>query len=312
MIVKNESKVIERCLASVKPLIDYWVIVDTGSSDSTKKLVRSALKDIPGELHERPWVDFSHNRNEALELAKGKGDYLLLIDADEWIEYKESLSIGLDKDLYYIPVLSKNSKYLRAFLVNNWARWEYKGVLHEQFLAKEEGMSSEILQGLVNHSISEEGARGQDPKKFEKDARVLEDALQKDPHNREYVFYLAQSYANANNGAKAQYYYEMRSRMGGCPQCVYYSYYVLAVLQDIFFRADRKKIEEAYWMAYEIRPTRAEPLYRLAEYYLRIGDLDAARWVADLGRTIPLTDDGLNVEEWIYTSGFHELKERMG
>src|SRR3972149_8399584 len=77
MIVKNESKVIERCLKSVKPLIDYWVIVDTGSTDKTRQIISKFMSAIPGELHERPWVDFAHNRNEALHLAKGRGDYIL-------------------------------------------------------------------------------------------------------------------------------------------------------------------------------------------------------------------------------------------
>ena len=40
MIVKNEEPVIERCLATVKPHIDYWVIVDTGSSDNTIKKIK--------------------------------------------------------------------------------------------------------------------------------------------------------------------------------------------------------------------------------------------------------------------------------
>ena len=30
MIVKNEASVIGRCLPSLRPIIDYWVIVDTG------------------------------------------------------------------------------------------------------------------------------------------------------------------------------------------------------------------------------------------------------------------------------------------
>ena len=68
MIVKNESKVIRRCLESVLPLVDYWVIVDTGSTDGTQQIILECLKEVPGFLHERPWVDFSHNRNEAIAL----------------------------------------------------------------------------------------------------------------------------------------------------------------------------------------------------------------------------------------------------
>ena len=75
MIVKDESAVIERCLNSVKEHIDYWVIVDTGSTDGTQEIIQRTLKDIPGILYARPWVDFAHNRNEALQFAKGKTDY---------------------------------------------------------------------------------------------------------------------------------------------------------------------------------------------------------------------------------------------
>ena len=73
---------------SVTPLIDSWVIVDTGSTDGTQKIIREYLKDIPGNLYERPWVNFSHNRNEALELAKGKADYILFMDADDKLSFQ--------------------------------------------------------------------------------------------------------------------------------------------------------------------------------------------------------------------------------
>lgn len=82
MIVKNESAVIERCLDSVRDLIDTWVISDTGSTDGTQELIRSALREIPGELHEEPWTDFGHNRSLNIAHARGKADYLLLLDAD--------------------------------------------------------------------------------------------------------------------------------------------------------------------------------------------------------------------------------------
>jgi glycosyltransferase involved in cell wall biosynthesis len=82
MIVKDEADVIERLLASVRGAIDSWVICDTGSTDGTQDLIRNAMKDIPGALFERPWRNFGENRSELMELAAGRADYLLLLDAD--------------------------------------------------------------------------------------------------------------------------------------------------------------------------------------------------------------------------------------
>nr|WP_308061869.1 glycosyltransferase [Streptomyces sp. LBUM 1477] len=70
MIVKNEARVIERCLASVRPLIDTWVISDTGSTDGTQDLIREALDGIPGELRQDPWVDFGRNRTRNIQHAR--------------------------------------------------------------------------------------------------------------------------------------------------------------------------------------------------------------------------------------------------
>src|SRR5262245_49038382 len=82
MIVRNESAVVRRCLDSVKGVISHWVICDTGSTDDTAIIIEETLKGIPGTLYRTPWVDFGHNRSLALQLARGKADYHLLIDAD--------------------------------------------------------------------------------------------------------------------------------------------------------------------------------------------------------------------------------------
>src|SRR2546427_13297700 len=82
MIVKNEAHVIRRCLDSVRPYVSHWVIVDTGSTDGTQDLVRAHFADIPGRLVERPWRDFGTNRSEAVALARGNADYILVMDAD--------------------------------------------------------------------------------------------------------------------------------------------------------------------------------------------------------------------------------------
>src|SRR3954467_13946302 len=102
MIVKNEAPVIGRCLDSVLPFIDRWVIVDTGSTDDTRALVQHHLRSQPGELHERPWKNFGHNRNEAFQLAAPQADYLFFIDADERLSLPPHFERGtLAGDGYY-------------------------------------------------------------------------------------------------------------------------------------------------------------------------------------------------------------------
>ena len=88
--------------------------------------IKDVLKDIPGELHEHPWVDFAHNRNKALELAKGKGDYILFIDADEVLSYEPQFCLPeLLKDFYYIETHLNGMKYKCVKLVNNHINWRW-------------------------------------------------------------------------------------------------------------------------------------------------------------------------------------------
>ena len=132
MIVKNEASVILRCLDSVLPIIDHWVIVDTGSTDGTQDIIRAHLRDLPGELHERPWQDFAHNRSEALELARGKSDYTFIIDADDTLEIAPGTTMPeLTGDSYTVEINDTGMVYRRTQLVRSAMPWRYEGVLHE-------------------------------------------------------------------------------------------------------------------------------------------------------------------------------------
>jgi glycosyltransferase involved in cell wall biosynthesis len=87
MIVRDEAHIVGEVLDATAPYIDYWVVVDTGSTDGTQELITAHMQRlaIPGELHERPWRDFGHNRSEALTLAQGRADYLWMMDADDTV-----------------------------------------------------------------------------------------------------------------------------------------------------------------------------------------------------------------------------------
>ena len=54
VICKNESKTALRMLESAAPLLDHYIVVDTGSTDGTQEIVRNffAEKKIPGQVYE--------------------------------------------------------------------------------------------------------------------------------------------------------------------------------------------------------------------------------------------------------------------
>lgn len=81
MIVKNEEKVLRRCLESICGIADEIIIADTGSTDKTKEI---AL-EYTDQVFEYEWEnDFSKARNFAA--SKAKGEWILAIDADEFVD----------------------------------------------------------------------------------------------------------------------------------------------------------------------------------------------------------------------------------
>jgi glycosyltransferase involved in cell wall biosynthesis len=265
MIVKNEAPVIRRCLDSIRPLIDTWVIVDTGSTDGTQEIIREHLRDVPGELFERPWVNFAHNRTEALALAKGRAEYVFVIDADEIVELEEGFELPqLEADSYNVEMLYGGYAYRRKQFVRDALPWQYTGVLHEYIhcgLARTESML-EGMRTVPRH----DGARARDPHTYRRDALLLESALLDEPDNARYVFYLAQSYRDAGDHEQALRTYRRRVDMGGWGEEVWVALYQIAQLEEKL-EEPWPDVMQSYLAAYQFRPDRAEPLFRIAMHF---------------------------------------------
>lgn len=303
MIVKDEKDVITRCLSSVLPIIDYWVIVDTGSSDGTQEIIKNFMKEknVAGELHERPWKNFGHNRNEALQLAKEKGDYVFFIDADEYLSYEPGFKIPtLDKDFFYVTMSFGGTHYGRTALVKNQLNWKWEGVLHEA-VTSSEAHTSGLIEKAYNVVVTD-GARSKDPLKYEKDAATLEAGLLEEPNNTRYVFYLAQSYMDCGKNELALQNYEKRVKMGGWDQEVYYSLLKIANIQERM-EMPHEALVKSYKRAFDYRKSRAEPLYFLANLYRAKGDFKTGYKIAKIGASIPPSKDVLFVQDWIYDYG---------
>lgn len=308
MIVKNEATVIGRCLRSVAPLIDRYTLVDTGSSDGTQEVVRAVAAELglPGELHERPWRDFGHNRSEALALARPHSDYLLVIDADEILSLPPGWTLPqpLDAPAYSLRMHDGTLRYLRTSLVDARLPWRYVGVLHE-YIDCGQAIQPIELDGL--HVIyTRDGARARNPNKSREDAQVLEAALRAEPGNTRYQFYLAQSWMGAGELERALDAYEARATMGGWDQEVWCAMYLAACLRERLARPAAEVID-AYLRAYDFRPGRAEVPVALASYLRRAGRWASARAVIVDAMRLKPGSDHLFVESDCY--GWRRLDE---
>lgn len=301
MIVKNETAVIERCLRSVRPFIDCWSIVDTGSSDGTQRLIAKSLVGLPGELHERPWKDFGHNRTEALALARPWADYSLVIDADETFDVPEGFAFPtLTADGYYTRHRGSNSvvTFELLQLLKSDAPWRYEGVLHEVAVCDRQHSTATLDAPLCIGHFDSARNQGDSKEKYARDAAVLETALEREPDNVRYRYYLARSYRDADMPEKALENFAKRADMGGWDEEVWHSLHLMGVIA-----ADLNKYHAAVaaqLRAHQLRPQRAEALCALALLHRTRDEHQLAYVFARQAVRIPKPNDRLFVDDSVY------------
>lgn len=201
MIVKDEEDVIERSLTSSLPFIQTWVIVDTGSTDRTMEMIQSFFDkhSVTGHLFSRQWVDFGHNRTEALELCRDKMDWAMMLDADDTIEGRPipttlfSDSEGIDG--YTIQIAFQGHHFRRVQFFRMSAPWRYIHTVHEYAVCDGRTTSSlgHIPSETYMHARSE-GAQSKDPiGRAKRDIKLL----LSEPKTSHTLFHLGNSYREA-------------------------------------------------------------------------------------------------------------------
>jgi tetratricopeptide (TPR) repeat protein len=314
MIVKNEEPIILRCLESVKPLVDYVYIADTGSTDNTVKVIADwlAANSIKGKVVHHSWKDFASNRTRVLDELRDMPeiDYVLTIDADEILTYEVTpnqiadFKKGMHHDLYRICCRYGSVEYMRDNVLKNSLPYYYKGIIHEFLECKVPAKNQAILKGVFNVPI-QDSARNADPEKIRKDAERLEEIIktETDPYMlARYTFYLGQSYRDCKEPHKAIEAYAKRMYLQGWDQERYVSLIQSAMLkEDLHFPA--AEILNQYLLAREICPHRAEDLYRAAKYCYSNGRPHLALAFIKQAMTIPHPVEGLFLEDWIWQYG---------
>ena len=267
MIVKNEKKIIKRCLDSVYKYLDYWVICDTGSTDGTQEFIINYFKKkgIKGELYEVKWVNFGYNRQESIQKAYNKTDYIILLDADFQLNVIDKNFKNKLSENSYLIKYDSTVEYYNLKLVSGKYLWKYKGVTHEYIYSDEINERGNILDGVT---IIEkyDGSNRTIDKKFKRDIKLLEQGIKDEPDNSRYYFYLANSYYDIGDYQNAIKYYKIRSIQNGYKEEVYLAKYKYA-LSKMKLNIDMEIIIKYFYEAFNILPTRLESLYKIIKYF---------------------------------------------
>lgn len=308
MIVKNEAAVIRRCLESVAPHIDAWVICDTGSTDGTQKIIRDffAERRISGELLDITWRNFSQARNEALSRSRASTlqfDGILLIDADMELIVSDPLwRQKLTRPAYHVPQRSDTLTYWNTRIVHRDLDCRYIGATHEYLQTPHPPNNvdgDKVL--MLDHA---DGANR--PEKTARDIALLLGELEQDPHNVRAMFYLAETYWYSRVYVAARQYYQLRAAAGGWDEEVWFStmriaqcHRELGAIPDFITTA---------LAAHQMRPHRAEPLHLLARHFRDAGQHESAMLFAEAGEKIPYPrSDKLFVDDAVYRDAFRDI-----
>lgn len=298
MIVKNESKIIQRLLTTVLPIIDSYCICDTGSTDNTIEVIENFMKEhnIPGEVYVEPFKNFGYNRDHALQRAAKWGKYALLLDADMKLVILPSFDKKtLKADSYQIIQKNPTIQYYNTRLLRTDIGAHCVCPTHEYYKLPPNS-SQDKLDSLYIDDIGDGGSKAN---KFQRDIQLLTEGLIEEPNNPRYHFYLANSYRDSGNIEKAIEHYKKRVEIGGW-------------IEEVFMASKElgnqyKKLNDIpnaiYWWleAYNRHPKRAESLYQLVKYYREAGKQQIGQAICDLARSIPFPkDDVLFIETPIY------------
>jgi glycosyltransferase involved in cell wall biosynthesis len=266
MMIKNEERIIERCLKAFLPHVDEVYISDTGSTDRTLSKARRILgsSDKRFKINDDVWEDFGSNRTKAVKGAQewSSCDYLLLIDADiELKVFNEGWKERLNKDVYLIKWLG-DLEYSNTKLFKRTCECYYVGPTHEYLKFEKPHIR------MVNEDIGffEHYDGGNRSDKFERDIRLLEKHIKDNPECQvlpRWLFYLGNSHLNLGQWDKAKAVYEKRCAKGGWEEEVYYSKFCLG--KCLIKMGEIEQAKEVLENAHYSRPSRLEAIFALVE-----------------------------------------------
>ena len=311
IMIKNEERIIKRCISNALNIADAICISDTGSTDGTIDLLKTYLPtlNIPAIYVQHEWQDFGHNRTlsfrAAQEYCKTLGwnpelTYSLLLDADmNFVMTPSFIKDDLKANGYRIKQGGTSIEYYNTRLIKVGYPWTCVGVTHEYW----DGANCEPLDTIYIDDIGDGGCKSD---KFTRDERLLKKGLEEDPTNCRYMFYLAQTLKDLKKLPEAIEMYKRRTTAGGWFEEVWYSMYIISKLY--YERGNMTEME--YWAlkAYDMNKNRSENIYFLTRIFRERSQHYKAWHYLQIGITIKKPNEVLFLEPDVYEHLFEYEK----
>jgi glycosyltransferase involved in cell wall biosynthesis len=213
LIVRNEEKTLDKCLSSLKPLLEAvpseLIITDTGSTDRTIEIAQKYTSHI---IHFEWCGDFSAARNTGLKEARG--EWFLFLDGDEWFEDVSEIAkffTSGECDRYGCgSYLQRNYRdaagkvytdfhALRMFRI--YPGVHFDGIVHEGFRWIP---PCKFFSAYVHHYGYAYQTQEDRERKFKRNASLLEQSLNDDPSRLKAYYQLAKEYMAVYDYKKAE------------------------------------------------------------------------------------------------------------
>ena len=303
MMVKNEETNVGAALQSATNIADEFIVVDTGSTDRTKDVVKRVLEGRNYQIVDydpgTPIRSFSEVRNVAFEYATGR--YVMWLDAGDRVTDDVALRKVVEKqefDSYSLRTLYGGLAYWRERIVLRCFA-EFVDDVHETM--RIDGLSStQIVDVTVEHHWTEKKGR---ETSLKRNVRLLRQMIEREgpdhPRYPRWVYYLARDMMQDGLAEQALSYFEERARLNG-----FWEERALAAISVARIHMMAKRYVQAIQAAYEAMKMCdgwRDPYYIVGDAYFWLGNYPTAiRWFEHCLK-IPRPSTSLGVNAALYS-----------
>jgi tetratricopeptide (TPR) repeat protein len=273
MIVKNSGEVLRKCLQGIKPYIDYWTILDTGSVDQTMDIIREEMIGVDGNLYQEEFIDFATTRNRSLELSSKKCKYKIILDDSYVLNGGEKLRDFLkkrDHSSFSIKIGNLSEKVLSSYyyslrIIKTSENLRYQSKIHE-YIHDPYTEYIQLDEIFINDVVDQQHVVRSN-NRFKRDILLLleEDALH--PNNPRTLMYLAKTYFLLKKYEKSvEYYKKMQELKDIDREYEFIAFYEEACIDFSEISKDHLHFRKKMISLQKKFPERAESYYKLCVF----------------------------------------------